>query len=288
MAVPMPSAPLNPNSSGHASLLDLPAELILHLASFLASIYDLHYLSCTNKRLQRQLSAVIPNTILRLAVSSGSDFFWPITDAPCSAPYPLIAATARQLSDWANRSTQNAEELRTAFHGGIAPVQVQLWDSDDSSEPSEERKIEYAEPDVETVLDICVEHCGLTMEDIRHLHAYKRMTIDPVIDLLDKCSGQQWRDTPGYDEGAVSDPEDLDFDATETFYSLAIYGSLFAASFEAFLEPREEPNRDLDVEARLDYLKYCVPDDCCWMSQHRPTDAPRNAEGWSARVVEGG
>jgi hypothetical protein len=61
------------------SLLDLPEELVLHLASFLANIEDFHRLSCTCKTVQRRLFAVTPNTILRLAASSESNFFRPNT-----------------------------------------------------------------------------------------------------------------------------------------------------------------------------------------------------------------
>jgi len=168
---------------------------------------------------------------------------------PVRPPYLVIAATARQLNAWALKHPENIETLRDAFRQGIVAL-----------------------------CDLCLQHCELTMADIRSLHAYRESTINPVIDLIDKCSGKQWRDTPNYGDGGVSDPEDFGIDATETFYNLAIYGSLFASSFDTFLRPGSGA-KSLPIEARLDYIKYCVPDVGCEAAQHLPTDAPRNAKG---------
>jgi len=127
------------------------------------------------------------------------------------------------------------------------------------------------------------------MDDIRRLHAYKRTTIDPVIDLIDKLCGKQWRATWDDEADPPSDKEEMASNATETFYNLAVYGSLFACCFTSTLDPRQ-PRNGLDTAARLDYLKYCVPDDNCWATQHRPTDAPRGPDGrlhpWLAVAYE--
>jgi hypothetical protein len=132
-----------------------------------------------------------------------------------------------------------------------------------------------------TLLDLCLEHCGLTIDDVRHLYDYKKTTIHPVIDLLDKCEGQQWLDTPDFWDGAVLDPEnreDQDFDMTELFYALATYGSLFASSFDAYLDPGKG-KKGLDIETRLEFLKYCVPDASCWLTaqRYRPGEAPQSS-----------
>lgn len=252
---------------------------MLDLCESLHSVEDFHHLSCTCKTLQIQLLAATPNTILRLAARSESSFFRLRPNQYKPVPYLIMAATSRQLSDWATQSPENVERLRLAFRGGIAPFDMDdEEDSDDEDEP-----IKSPTANILTLLDLCLEHCGLTMDDIRRLHSYKKSTIDPVIDFFDKCSGQQWLDTPGFSDGAVSDPEDREpgsFNMPETFYSLAIYGSLFASSFDAYLDPKVGVNKSmLDIEARLDYLKYCVSDDSCWFTQHRSTDAPRNPEG---------
>jgi len=256
-----------------SSLGDLPGELVLHIASFLASIEDLHRLSCTNKQLQRQLSAVTPNTILRLAARSQSDFFRPKNGLEGREPYLIIAAVARQLSEWAVKSPENVEALRKGFQGGLYPVRIPGVGGDDDSD---DESLIYCLTG--NVLDLCLEHCGLTMDDIRRLHAYKHTSIDPVIGKLDKWCGKQWRETWNNEVDPASDQEDLFSNATETFYNLAIYGSLFAPCFDSFLDPHEAKS-GLDTESRLDYLKYCVPDDNCFMTQHRPTDAPRRENG---------
>lgn len=255
------------------SLLDLPEELVLHLVNFLTNIEDFHRLSCTCKVLQRQVLAATPNTLLRLAARSESNFFRPHNYLYRPAPYLVIAATARQLSEWATKSSENAQTLRRAFRGGVAPYKIpeliqwlrqdHFTDLDSEGCSAEILPLEYNDM---TLLDLCVEHCGLTMDDIRRLYEYKKTTIDPVIDFLDKCEGQQWLDTPDFWYGAVSDPEnreDQDFDMAELFYALATYGSLFASSFDAYLDP-EKGAKGLDIETRLDFLKYCVPDSSCW------------------------
>jgi len=258
-------------SSMSLSLSDFPQELILHIAGFLASVEDLHYLSCTSKQLQKYLSAVTPNTILRLAARSKTDLFRPRSGLENRQPYLIIAATARQLSEWAVKSPENVKALQKAFQGGLYPITFTGWDSDDEEE-------EYEHWETDNVLELCLEHCSLTMDDIRRLHVYKRTTIDPVIDLLDKLCGKQWRATWDDDVDPPSDKEEMVSNATETFYNLAVYGSLFARCFDSFLDPQQARN-GLDTAVRLDYLKYCVPDDNCWSTQNRPTDAPRNPEG---------
>jgi len=268
------------------SLLSLPEDILLYLVNFLANIEDFHSLSCVNRQLHNQLSNTSSRTILALAAESDIKFFRPVIDGgtpldlflkqrntndafsdttndssdvddcretyrmlPIRPPYLVIAATARQLSAWALMCPENIRTLRDAFRQGIVAL-----------------------------CDLCLQHCKLTMAEIRSLHAYHESTIIPVIDLIDKCSGGQWRETPHYKDGGVSDPEEFGIDATETFYNLAIYGSLFASSFDAFLRPGNGANA-LPIEARLDYIKYCVPDFDCEFAQYRSTDAPRNAAG---------
>jgi hypothetical protein len=53
---------------------------------------------------------------------------------------------------------------------------------------------------------------------------------------------------------------------------------MFGSSFDAFLRPGSGANA-LPIEARLDYIKYCVPDENCEFAQYRSTDATCNAKG---------
>jgi hypothetical protein len=93
---------------------------------------------------------------------------------PIHPPYLVIAATARQLSAWAQKCPENIKTLRDAFRQGIVAL-----------------------------CDLYLQHCKLTTADIRSLHAYHESTIIPVIDLIDKCAGGQWRETPNYEDGGV-------------------------------------------------------------------------------------
>jgi hypothetical protein len=197
-------------------------------------------------------TAEIPDNVSSVTANDGSN----VDDCgenyrmlPNRPPYLVIAATARQLSDWALKCPENIKSLRDAFRQGIVAL-----------------------------CDLCLQHWKLTMADIRSLHAYHESTIIPVIDFIDKCSGGQWRETPNYEDEGVSDPEEFGIDATETFYNLTIYGSMFASSFDAFLRPGSGAN-GLPIEVRLDYIKYCIPDDNWEFAQYRSTDTPRNAKG---------
>jgi hypothetical protein len=215
------------------TLLSLPAEILITLPSHLHDIEDFKNLASTCRTLRDNLSSTSPRTILRLAAAATRTFFRP-------SPHFLVAACARQLGAWARLSAANNATLRTTFLGGI-----------------------------DAVLYLCLEHTGLTMERIRELHAARFSTINPAIDLIDKCVGAQWYSTPNFWNGGVDDAYTIDVEPPETFFHLVIYGGLFAGDFDAFLS---EPAIDvgnaalasnasvLGVDTRLEYVKYCIPD----------------------------
>ena len=138
-------------------LLSLPQELLLGLPDYLNDIEDFKNLSSTCRTLYSCLQSTRPRTIFRLAASNSQTFFQP-------SPHFLVAAVARQIGTWASRSEENVLELRTAFQGGI-----------------------------QGLLDLCLKHAeGLTMDQIRKLHAFRLSTINPVTDFVDKCCSGAW------------------------------------------------------------------------------------------------
>lgn len=169
------------------------------------------------------MKAATPNTIFRLAAAQSTTFFRP-------SPHFLVAATAKELGDWARRSDVNESELASKLENGI-----------------------------DALLDLAIEHCGLTMKRIRELHLMRFSIINPVTDIIDQCVGQQWYARPDFWNGGVSDAYTVNSEPHESLFHLAIYGELFGPDFEAFLNRGSEVRR-LSVETRLEYIKYCLPD----------------------------
>ncbi|KAL8670822.1 MAG: hypothetical protein Q9168_004658 [Polycauliona sp. 1 TL-2023] len=207
-------------ASPKPSLTTLPSDILFLLPQHLATIEDFKELSSTCRRLRSICHSVSPNLILRLAAASSRVFFRP-------DPYFLVAATAKQVGQWAMLNENNANRLRTSLRDGI-----------------------------EALFGLCLDNAGLTMEDIRRLHASRFTAINPAIDLIDRCAGYQWRRVPDFWSGGCSDAATIDCEPERALFQIAIYGSLFHATLEANLEGRP----GLDREMRLDYITYCIPD----------------------------
>lgn len=209
-----------------ANLLSLPPELLIVLPGYLHTIEDFTHLSSTCRILHTCLSATSPREILRLAKNQTKTFFRP-------APHFLVAATARQLGDWARHSPENEAEFASRVRDGI-------WG----------------------LLKLALEHCGLTMARIRELHLMRFSTINPVTDIVDKCVGIQWCSLPDFWDGGVSDCATINADASETLFHLIIYGELFGPDLEAYLN-QDTTHQVLSLETRLEVVKYCIPDLAC-------------------------
>lgn len=207
-------------------LLKLPAELLLLIPDYLHNIEDYMNLSSACRKLREICSDTSPKTILRLAAASSRTFFRP-------DPHFLIAVTVRQVSDWALLSNENTETLRDAMQHGLY-----------------------------TLLDLCIDKAGLTMDDIRRLHASRFSLINPVSDMIDKCAGHQWYQTPLFWQGGVSNPATIFIEPARSLFQIIIYSELFASTMESFLHPERSLPR-FDHEFRLDYIKYCIPDATC-------------------------
>ncbi len=210
------------------ALLALPYELHLLLPLYLRDIEDFKNLASTCRTFHQVCAATLPKTIFRLAAASSRTFFRP-------SPHFLVAATARSLAAWACISSENKAKLHETFEQGM-----------------------------DALLKLCLEHSdGLTMQDIRRLHTMRFSVINPVVDLIDKSVGAQWYATPNFWDGGVEDAWTINVDPPDLFFHIVIYGELFGSSLMALLDPVESNHACLDVDARLDFVKYCIPDWAC-------------------------
>ncbi|EPE34832.1 hypothetical protein GLAREA_10527 [Glarea lozoyensis ATCC 20868] len=232
------------------NILNLPQELIAMLPLHIHTIEDFMNLSSTCVTLRNGLSRTTPNQILRMAAAQRRIFFRP-------DPHFLIAATARQLSEWALLSSENTHILREAFKDG---------------------------PDA--LLELCIEKSGITMEEIRRLHALRFTVLNPVADLIDRAAGKQWYDVPNFWEGGRSDAGTIFCEPERAMYQIITYGELFSSTLKAVLYPELGlPKHDLDT--RLDYLMYCVPDSVCEPRRRLVSCAePRGLYAPGRKIVE--
>ncbi|KAI3325458.1 hypothetical protein HD806DRAFT_521052 [Xylariaceae sp. AK1471] len=218
-------------------LLSLPQDILILLPEYLHNIEDLMNTASTCRRLRACMATATPRVILRLAAAQTRVFFRP-------SPHFLATATARELGNWARHSAANETKLAVKMQEGI-----------------------------EGLLELALDHCGLTMERIRELHSLRFSLINSVADIIDQCVGKQWYATPDFWNGGVDDAYTISAESSETLFHLAMYGELFAPDFEPILNQNSSARR-LSVETRLEFVKYCVPDFACFQNGHiTPNDA---------------
>lgn len=222
-------------------LVDLPTELLLVFPQHLHNIEDFVNLSSSCRTFHNVLTGTSPNTILHLAAASARVFFRP-------SPHFLVAATARQISHWALLSTKNYDDLREAFHGGM-----------------------------DSLLQLCVSKAGLTMDDIRRLHSSRFSIINPISDMIDRCAGKQWYDVPDFWNGGRSDANTIMVEPERSLFQIIIYGELFSSTMDAVVTP-DAPTSRFDLDMRLDFIKYCIPDYMCWLGYDGGPDNNRAME----------
>lgn len=209
------------------SLDALPNEIICSFPLYIDNIETFINARASCRRMRDAFEATHPNTLLRLADASAPTFFSP-------HPHFLITATARQVSDRALGDEERTQQLRQALRGGI-----------------------------DSLYELCLRHCGLTLDRIHETYLARFSTINPLSDKIDKMAGDQWFSTPDFWEGGVSQPYTIYTESTRAAFQILIYGELFGSSMRAsFLEP----GRNLpffSIHTRLDYWSYCVPDWGC-------------------------
>ncbi|GAW21841.1 hypothetical protein ANO14919_113670 [Xylariales sp. No.14919] len=212
-------------------LLSLPHDILFLLPEYLHNIEDFMNTASTCTRLRDCLASATPNVILRLAVAQTKVFFRP-------SPLFLATATARELGHWARQSDENEQKLALKLEEGV-----------------------------DGLLELALEHCGLTMERIRELHLLRFSLINPVTDIIDQCVGTQWYSTPNFWGGGVDDAYTIASEPSDHLFQLAMYGELFAPDFEPILN-QDSSARRLSVDTRLEFIKYCLPDFACHINGH--------------------
>lgn len=132
----------------------LPRDILVALPEYLDNIKDFVSLSSTCRQLRVFCSAASPKAILWLVVRSspqprpfcnhqsgnGDNDIWHDFFLNASPKF-IVAATAKQLGNWARASPKNESELVAALQTGI-----------------------------QGLFNLCIEHCGLTLHRIRDLH----------------------------------------------------------------------------------------------------------------------
>lgn len=208
------------------SIHNLPNEILCSLPQYIDNIESFTNFAATCRRIRNALYTADPNIILRLADGSAPTFFSP-------HPHFLVAATARQASDWALGNEERTMELREAFQGGI-----------------------------DSLYEFCLKRSGLTLERIREIYLARFSIINPLSDKIDKMAGKQWYRTPRFWDGGVSEPYTIFTEPDRATFQVIIYGELFSRSMDAFLQP-DLALHYFNIQTRLDYLTYCIPDWIC-------------------------
>jgi hypothetical protein len=191
------------------------------LPEFLHNIEDYTNLSSTCRIMRVTMATATPKQILRLAAAQSKVFFRP-------SPLFLFTATARELGHWARQDDGKEWDLMLACEEGF-----------------------------EALLELAVEHCGLTMERIRELHRLRFSLINPIVDIVDKCVGAQWLATDNFWNGGVSDASEINAKPSEALFHLAIYGELFGPDMDTYLNQDLQTSM-LEVNTRVEYLESCL------------------------------
>ncbi|KAF2663254.1 hypothetical protein BT63DRAFT_465829 [Microthyrium microscopicum] len=234
-------------------IMRLPTEVVLAMGENLHAIEDLHYLSCTCKHIQTQLVKVSPKSILRLTMRSSCKLFYEGSQPWNSGrqiPLPSIALVANQLSMWSISKSGNWGILCSAIARGFGSIDyLGLGKCSKAS----------GRDSGTTILDLCLKHCGLTMDDIRRLRPRKSTgSIWQGIEMA-----RVYFEEFEYHHNISSDPEIDEYhnhhdrnDAAFTFYHVAIYGSLFKPILGKSLNSKTFNA----LHPRRNYMDYCVKD----------------------------
>ncbi|KAF1996318.1 hypothetical protein P154DRAFT_525608 [Amniculicola lignicola CBS 123094] len=208
--------------------LNLPKDILISLPEYMEVIEDLINLSATCRAMRELYYDPPPRVVLRLCSESNVSLFRPLR-------YFLVAAVSEQLANWASKSQTNVFALQDCCKEGV-----------------------------DGLLDLCMEHCGLSIAHLRELHVLRSSTFDVVIEFIDKCYGSQCYGEDDFWD-TVEDVYTIASDAQDHFYQLAIYGGLFGPTRRAYLEKGTMVTGSNGVvvggvETRMEFIKYCIPD----------------------------
>jgi hypothetical protein len=181
-------------------------------------------------------------------------FAWQPTPAASSSarvffrphPHILIAATARQIADWAVQHDDRRYLLELAIHGGV-----------------------------DKLLELALDVAGLTMDAIRRLWVYKCDVLNPLNRRLDLTAGPSAEDAL---ETLCNDPE-------TTLLSWVIYGELFHHALELAYLPLPE-YKPLGSIIRYKWFVYCMPDENSFRYLGFPSDGSQTPDFFKKYVQE--
>ena len=206
-------------------LLELPSDIINLLPTYLYSITDLHSLSSTCKALHivyASSPAKLPPVLPRLY------------GQPLLPPHPhlLLAATARQVADWAIRSRANRTALYEALSEGN-----------------------------DGLLKLSEQVAAVSLQDMRNLHDLKYNLLNPLARIVDIEAGPQMvrdqgNDPDNYSGTIVPDPD-------IALLNYWIYCELFHHNVDQILSvsARTAPApKPLGLKICRRWVAYCVPD----------------------------
>lgn len=231
----------------NSMILDLPTELLLQLPAYLHNIEDFKNASSTCTRLRNIFADTLPKTILRLAADSAPTFFSP-------HPHFLVLAVARQVATWAvaveAERRSRIKRLVDAIRGGMHGILTLALRND-------------------------VEGVGLRMEEIRELYEARFSIINPLDRTIDAMIGHAWYAQPDFWDGGAEDAFTLYADVSSATFQFLIYGELFGPTMHSFLQLSAHRKPGLDIDARIEFIKYCIPD---WIST--PQKAAQREDGF--------
>ena len=162
----------------------------------------------------------------RLCAGQSRIFFGP-------DPHFLILACSRELSAWALSHERSKFELRNAFRGGIG-----------------------------SLFDLCLQKCGLWMQDVRRMHDCRLSVINPLREVIDSMTGANWTSEDELWDGGIVHPATWETVPYRAAMQILIYVELFGCDMHAILHP-EQQRPIFGYELRLEFIKYCIPDRSC-------------------------
>ncbi|KAL1963839.1 hypothetical protein VTN77DRAFT_7770 [Rasamsonia byssochlamydoides] len=142
-------------------LVTLPRELLWEVLDHLHSLRELHSLLLTSKDLYQACNGAPRKTVSALASHSAE-----LRLLEGLGPYPhlFLAASARNLADWAIQSEKRRKMLKFALHGGI-------W----------------------SLFELAMDKAPIALDEIREIWRWKQDALEPVSWVLGQtCGPKAW------------------------------------------------------------------------------------------------
>jgi hypothetical protein len=120
-----------------------------------------------------------------------------------------------------------------------------------------------------------------SVQKICELWEWRMRVFNPLSDLIDRCIGHQWYQTPDFWDGGAEDAYTIYADPEKQVLEVGMYGGMFGRAIDTYLEklssagtgPQKEGSREmeensalspaqaLNISLRLNFVKYLFPDE---------------------------